>query len=309
MQSPDYTDAADSYEPDENILRGRAVSARETSTIFHYCSAETLITILTEKTLRFSDAKLLNDGEEVLWPQEVFYSALKRIVDRTTDDPIANVIPKSFCTRLEKEWRNISSMMRHFLCCFSDSGDSLSQWRAYADDGRGFSLGLSTTGSIPAQMLEVLYSHDDQIIEVIDTIKYIFAKQKLRSKTKYIEFSGDIIGILARSIAFKNPAFRDEREIRLSHLVYIENRDNNSRFKLLPIKEDNITRPHDGNISFRASGGRLVGYVDFELITPSNVKEVWIGPKCASSEEDLTLMLSTLGYTDVKVKVAGSRYR
>ena len=32
-----------------------------------------------------------------------------------------------------------------FICCFSGDGDDLGQWRAYADNGRGFVLGFDTT--------------------------------------------------------------------------------------------------------------------------------------------------------------------
>ena len=30
-----------------------------------------------------------------------------------------------------------------YCCCLSERGDSLGQWRAYADDGRGVAIGLS----------------------------------------------------------------------------------------------------------------------------------------------------------------------
>ena len=35
-----------------------------------------------------------------------------------------------------------SKKIKRYICCFSGDGDLLSQWRAYADDGRGISVGF-----------------------------------------------------------------------------------------------------------------------------------------------------------------------
>ena len=36
----------------------------------------------------------------------------------------------------------IERIANYFVCCFSTNGDDLGQWRAYADDGKGYALGF-----------------------------------------------------------------------------------------------------------------------------------------------------------------------
>ncbi|WP_353867109.1 DUF2971 domain-containing protein [uncultured Desulfovibrio sp.] len=37
----------------------------------------------------------------------------------------------------------VHNLTNKFICCLSEHGDILSQWRTYADDGRGFAIGFS----------------------------------------------------------------------------------------------------------------------------------------------------------------------
>jgi Protein of unknown function (DUF2971) len=39
----------------------------------------------------------------------------------------------------------IEEAAHYFVCCFSKEGDDLGQWRAYADNGRGFAIGFDAT--------------------------------------------------------------------------------------------------------------------------------------------------------------------
>ena len=36
----------------------------------------------------------------------------------------------------------VEKVAHYFVCCFSRTGDDLGQWRAYADNGRGYALGF-----------------------------------------------------------------------------------------------------------------------------------------------------------------------
>jgi len=50
----------------------------------------------------------------------------------------------------------IRQSRNYFVCSLSESGDDLGQWRAYADNGRGYVLGFDTTE------LETAFTQDDQ---------------------------------------------------------------------------------------------------------------------------------------------------
>lgn len=53
--------------------------------------------------------------------------------------------------------------------CLSTKGDTLSQWRAYASDGLGFSIGFEARRilDLPASALAVCYSEEQQVFEII----------------------------------------------------------------------------------------------------------------------------------------------
>jgi hypothetical protein len=38
--------------------------------------------------------------------------------------------------------QGIEDVAHYFVCSFSEAGDDLGQWRAYADNGRGYALGF-----------------------------------------------------------------------------------------------------------------------------------------------------------------------
>lgn len=64
-----------------NILADRLANNRTPDILYHYCSPETLIAILSKSTLRFSDLTKLNDEEETVWGYEaVFKECLSRII-------------------------------------------------------------------------------------------------------------------------------------------------------------------------------------------------------------------------------------
>src|SRR3954471_19700573 len=110
--------------------------------IYHYCSADTLRIIARDRTLRFSDATCLNDGEEIAWANRQLEIAIQRIVDRDRVDDTVPPVSKSFLNDFKEMMEGIRERNRHFVASFSTTGDSLSQWRAYADDGRGFAIGF-----------------------------------------------------------------------------------------------------------------------------------------------------------------------
>lgn len=78
---------------------------------------------------------------------------------------------------VDPEKRDIQFLIDHmhklrltpYVCCFSREGDLLSQWRAYADDGAGFSVGFTSSwlnrkhGNCPMKLLEAEYDEDRQI--------------------------------------------------------------------------------------------------------------------------------------------------
>ena len=102
--------------------------------IYHYCSESGFRGILASKKLWMSDVHFMNDVTE----QSHLIDIAKRVLyDRLRDtrEPFIELLTKNF------EWMALTP----FACCFCEDGDLLSQWCRYADDGKGYAIGFSSS--------------------------------------------------------------------------------------------------------------------------------------------------------------------
>ena len=105
-----------------------------------------------------------------------------------------------------------------FICCFSKDGDLLSQWRAYANDGIGVSIGFNTEyfnikNHLPYTMSiynensiglhKVYYEKEIQLNIVSALLKNAFSMNRI-DEGKIIEMA---VNLKRYSFVFKNPAF------------------------------------------------------------------------------------------------------
>jgi hypothetical protein len=208
--------------------------------------------------------------------------------------------------------------------CLSEVGDLLSQWRGYADDGQGFSIGFSKEylEMLSAdrdkvkpwfKLHKVIYNAEEQDREiklVLDEIKTDIESGKLKipvqrailipneSKSPEDEEYGisikkliiKLFPSITSMFAWKNEAFSEEREWRLvSFMVRIP--------------------PDDCLI--RADRNRLIPYRQFELkkLSETMISEVIIGPKNITPIEIVESLLKMNGFNDVKVFRSKASYR
>jgi hypothetical protein len=108
--------------------------------LYHYTSQTGLKGMLNEKTIWASKVHYLNDSKE-------FALALKLARDELTD-LINAATSKVECSRLELLRDTIYTIegiegVNTCVCCFSERGDALSQWRGYGGGDAGFSVGFT----------------------------------------------------------------------------------------------------------------------------------------------------------------------
>ena len=184
----------------------------EEEIIYHYCSASAFLDICTTKEMRFSDLFSMNDFMEMHWGYSIWEKAAGQLLAE---------VGKDFIDKIDE--------MIHFSgyhgllvgSCYSLDGDVLSQWRAYADDGRGYAIGFRAQDlvQLSVRALRVLYDKEEQIHEVRSVIRAINEVEQLETK-KFGEDFKTHCGVLAFDLAaFKNPAFSEEKEIRLVHVL------------------------------------------------------------------------------------------
>ncbi len=118
--------------------------------VYHYCDNYKMANILSGKTLRMSDITKSNDYEEVKMFFPGILDAIEdeyrkdefplQYMDRTNRDALGKLLEWEYdILRYEFDRGGVTN----FVVCFCEEGDVLSQWRGYADNGKGCSLGFS----------------------------------------------------------------------------------------------------------------------------------------------------------------------
>ncbi len=283
--------------------------------LYHYCSNAVLIAIISNKEIWASQLSLSNDALEGKWVKEVF---------------------SSYCQEKGVEIATQAELLRHldFLAelsayagfCMSEDGDLLSQWRAYADNGAGVSIGFNSEyferlgnlkrdrgDEFSAHLTKIEYDVAKQkelIAEHIDEILKLVADGALRRPTllsseedtkkwkeKFMSMGLRFIFFYFFIYRLKNPAFAEEREWRVISHVFRNNR------------EDSFGQI--GMMDFRSLSDRIVPFarIALEPLQHVSVTEVVLGPRNTTPAHVVEALLHKHGWTDVLVRRSAASYR
>lgn len=219
--------------------------------VYHYTSAEGLYGILQSNTVWAADCRFLNDTSE----SQVGVNKAKDVC-RT----------RRFSRRtggLTEFYRKLSGTLRreypepNFIFSLSERADDLTQWRTYANDGLGFTVGFSS-----AKLLE--NSQDNNGEFEFSKVLYVSREQERILKSlfdafeEYIEtnkgtdFEAAAITldwlIFNFSTLFKHSSFRSEKEWRVNTYNLVNEVDERSQ-----------------SVRVRAKDGRLIPYIPLNL--------------------------------------------
>lgn len=227
---------------------------QEDDLIYHYCSVETFLEIIKNKSFRFSNTFYMNDQTDFNWFKHLL------------DDKIKEAEAKG--DFIEEMFKKMS-IQYAYACCFSKKGDDLSQWRAYSDDGRGVSIGiLKNTRKLynkNIELIELIYEREKQKILVEEFINLIKNKE-----AKDMDANEIIKAVASLFKKIKNPSFACEDEVRLLYLPEI-----------------------DDMAEYYVKNNNIVDYYDilFEKISASEgmpslflIQKIYLGPKCELEE-------------------------
>ena len=301
------------------------------NTLYHYCTLDTFLSIIKSETIRASDCSKTNDTEESRWiasliidsfllklkNSPIFYSKYDINDEKLTyiNERISSVIDGTF-------YQNKRNMIT-FITCFTEKGDLLSQWRGYANDGKGLSIGFNKsilqtfeTGDYSYHFRKIIYKRKEQMQYIQDHLdSLIKAYEKVDIAQPIENTLGKFLWDLSLSISvlrnysaqFKNEAFKEEREWRLfinthtSNICYSTENGNDDVGEI----EENYSKDcayKNGiirrAIGFRTSNNYIVPYIDlnFSRIRDDFITEIIIGPKCEASIFDIELVLAAQGY-------------
>lgn len=211
--------------------------------------------------------------------------------------------------------------------CLSEERDLLSQWRGYADDGRGVSLGFSVpqlerlakasnTKTAPGfDLLQVLYDPEQHEAEVLPTYQQLrqliddgalsrtdgrglldlrtdeeYEADRRKAAAAKRKYSSTMMQFFPTLYRLKSRAFREEKEWRLVwHLV----------------------PEMDHECLFRANGAKVVPYrqVPIDLDDQPTIVSVTLGPKHSTPQRTIEQLLRKSGYGAVEVLRSEATYQ
>jgi hypothetical protein len=276
------TAALKTYERDATNLLQDFVTKLEATPpppmIYHYTNDAGLKGILESGQLWFSDIFGQNDPSELRHGLGLAVRALKsRIADHRPEI-------ETFASMLERFDidAGIEASAHYFICCFSGDGDDLGQWRAYADNGRGYALGFETApledvfcrkkGKPIPQHHTFPITYDDAeltriqtaLVDLIDPL--VSLPRKVSAKDDTINaYMSDLLVYHAMNVIrgvmfFKHEAYKNETEFRFQQIF--------RRDKAAPA------------VKYRHRPHTLVRYREFDWRTAAaaSLKEIVIGP-------------------------------
>lgn len=261
--------------------------------IYHYTNDAGLRGILETGKLWLTDIFNLND------PSELQHGLLlaSQILNQRTDSSSEGV--KAFIKHFEKFGKLGANTeeANYFVCSFSAHGNDLGQWRAYADNGRGYALGFSTKllekafidngsedPSNPGLHPQFVDSKADQrflktfrityedaqltkidaeIIDLMSNLIELPAKKRLLRPTLVSYFAGLlttlVVRVLEAGLHFKHEAYSNEQEYRFLEV----------HRKMTPDQVKVRSRPYS-----------LVKYREFDWKKTNSgaLKEIVVGP-------------------------------
>jgi len=161
-------------------------------------------------------------------------------------------------------------------------------------------------------MLDVLYDEEQQLAEMLVAIAAIRAEFEDRGRDFAAPWFFERCGLLAASaVALKNPAWRDEKEVRAQHAVAAK------------ISEAAWTLEDEGGtsgddvvggqpIQFEVRRGSIVAFLDMPFAvsaTAQPIEEIVVGPKVRMGPGNVQFLLGNNGYGTIPLRPAGAHYR
>jgi hypothetical protein len=283
--------------------------------LYHYTKPEAFQKILESGTVWASDIRYMNDASEVTHVADILKSIIKEAVKSVHEDD-----ERELLERIAKTF-NVTDMVRVFACCFSELGDSIPQWIAYAGRRGGFAMGLGlrphilqsqyatkdgTVAVVSGQLVKVVYDDDKLVTFSKDLIAHV-VKLYRDARVQVAEHLRTFImarfcqawqdGFSPLLLSFKQPGFQHEQEWRLVYYL--------SRFE----RSDEAPQYHVGTMG-------LTPHLPLKLIKTHGfhsghfpLLEVVVGP---TAERELALeaskfFLAELGYSSALISVKASK--
>ena len=223
--------------------------------LIHYTNLEALVSIIETQTLRLTDARYLNDTQEMKEGFDYIGKQIKLSEYAQSTDKYLKQAHRIF----ENEFNNFATFSEReepaFLCSFSSSSDLLSQWRSYGMFAIEFEPTYIQYSNF--NILECKYTDEDK--ERLAQERVSQAICEIAQLVSLGEFGENYLAVIDEvqkfNASLKHMSFHEEKEFR-----HVESVSANSQ-----------------NIKFRADNNLLKPYIDKSFCLES-VKAIHVGP-------------------------------
>ena len=314
--------------------------------LYHYCDNIKAFSILESATLRMSDVRKSNDYNELqlffpdildaIWIEAKNFARLNFKYHNKKGMEALREIMVETQNIVEREL--YSGSFSNFVVCFSESGDSLSQWRGYADDGQGCSIGFST------EWLQQVIDESRDVIR-LEKVEYLTPKKFdniLKEKAQELiatlldiyrwansefdsvediddavifNFKEEILELMSDSLRYKMNGFAEEKEWRLFFTKQVYKKSdwvNGEKKNLVGTESFNKTINYLLNkIKFHKTGNDIVPFYPIEFRDSKNIAifQMVLGPNNNISRSDIELFLKMSGYIKANFSYSKISYR
>lgn len=279
---------------------------------YHYCSTQTFCSIINAKALRLSSLTLSNDRAEGRYLADLLLKTCEEI----------GVEGANLAT-LSREVYKLFSFFSSLGICFSKNGDLLSQWRGYADEAHGVSIGVSAEAlakakdhdvfkKCPTGLIIIEYREEEQqrlikpiakqVVALVkggalDEIGVGFADRRNADEQAKLRlsFTDQVLSLLPVMFGCKSRAFEEENEVRL--LVTYFTREFRGPHNLLTPE-----------FKFFARRNTVVPYVDLPLEGSEAITEIVLGPRNTTPKSVIEDLLQR-DFPKATVRLSDSTFR
>ena len=296
----------------------------EGKNLFHYCSVSSCLNIIENSTIRLSPLSYTNDFLEGRYFYEIFHEALKC---SDIDEGIANVarvLAKTYPEHTEG-----------FAFCLSEEGDLLSQWRAYADNGAGFSIGFDKEilegiyedcnfGKKFTELKRVKYEADavklliDPIVESLSAICREYKGTIFLSKNYDVESAAQgILSSPGRDLeVFEATNHKGHSALNAILQALSPLQFEMYQFKIETFREEKEWRllryrhkAHFAEINYSAHATGIRPFINSKMKTRAKaaINKIILGPRNSTNIEWMTAFLSAYGFGHVTVQISQAR--
>lgn len=276
--------------------------------LFHYTDDVGMRSILESGNLWMTDVFSMNDPSEIYYGISYAASEIEKAANISK-----NYYYQLFASRFLNVYSdNLHRIFHMFVTSFSNSGEKLDQWRAYADDGRGYAL-VFDGASLDAGFIANNKTHNSttkidyeskNLAKIQDPILNLYMPiigKLSKSKLNPIQVNKILqkisvnlsFSLLQSGLFFKHEAYANEEEFRFCQLHAFNQKPANLKVRY---------QPH-----------RTIKYVEFDwkMAVPQSLRKIIIGPS-ANKERSLEFVhtcLEMFGLTHVDVEISRIPYR